>query len=340
MSKKSINPNFKKKTVLAQNVSDLLIRMKKGDRYALSKAITLIESTQEDDKPIIAELLGHTTESDRTRRIAITGSPGAGKSTCIEALGQQLLATGDKVAILAIDPSSTQTKGSILGDKTRMEILSKNENAYIRPSASGGALGGVTHMTKNTMALCEMAGYNTILIETVGVGQSEVEVYDLVDLMILVALPGAGDEIQGIKRGIMELADIIVINKADGHRVDLAKTSKKAFENSLHLLQPKSSNWTATVILASALHNEGIDNLETKISAFFETILHNGYLQKNRLVQHQKWYNSFLEKMILADFRNRHNIQGLLTYDLTHIDTSQNAYAKAYATFNTYKGDQ
>lgn len=337
MSKKSINPNFKKGQSNTETIGELLTKIKNGDRYALSKAITLIESSQQEDKASIAELLSHTTSASSSKRIAITGSPGAGKSTCIEALGQHLINQHKKVAILAIDPSSTQSKGSILGDKTRMEILSKNENAFIRPSASGGTLGGVAHMTKNTIALCEMAGYDTILIETVGVGQSEVEVYDLVDLMILVALPGAGDEIQGIKRGIMELADIIVINKADGNRIDLAKASKRAFENSLHLLQPKSSEWVAAVTLTSALHNNGIDILNSQIEEYFKLVFSNGHLDKNRLLQNQKWYNIYLEKMILEEFRNRHNVQDLYSKDEVTSNIDDNAYYRAYSAFSKYK---
>ena len=261
-----------------------------GDISALSRAITLVESTNnvhlEKANAIINSCLPHANKSIR---IGITGVPGVGKSTFIEAFGTYLTSLGKKVAVLAVDPSSTISHGSILGDKTRMEELVKNPNAYIRPSASGETLGGVARKTRETIILCEAAGFDTIIIETVGVGQSETAVHSMVDFFLLLKISGAGDELQGIKRGIMEMADAIVINKADGDNVAKAKLAKTEFNRALHLFPAKSSGWIPKVTTCSAFEKTGIDNVWEIIADYFELVKTNGYFTDKRKEQNQYW---------------------------------------------------
>lgn len=325
-----INPEYKKKQVDSLNIDDLIAQLHDGDRYALSKCITLIESKADRDHDHALQILEACKKVNHsTSRIAITGPPGAGKSTTIEALGS-LLAQENQVAILAIDPSSTTSMGSILGDKTRMEQLSNHPNVYIRPSASSGNLGGVAATTKNVISICEAAGYDHIIIETVGVGQSEVEVASLVDLMILVTQPGAGDEIQGIKRGIMELADIIFVNKADGKRQDLANLSKKNLDNALHLMQPKPSGWAPKVQTGSALEQVGLTALQTTITAFFEHIRANDYYQIHRQSQERTWLRTYLQNLIVKSFLQGKQIETKIA-DMSKI--SSVPYTDAYDLF-------
>jgi LAO/AO transport system kinase len=254
-----------------------------GNRTILSQAITLTESSlpqhYEEAQLIIEKCLPHGSKS---LRIGITGVPGAGKSTFIETFGLHLIAEGRKIAVLAIDPSSAQTMGSILGDKTRMEQLSVHPNAYIRPSPSAGTLGGVARKTRETIILCEAAGFDTILVETVGVGQSETAVHSMVDVFLLLMLAGAGDELQGIKRGIMEMADIIAITKADGPNKIIAEGARISFQNALHLFQESSSGWKPRVLTCSALKNSGIKELWDNITDYYEFTKKSGYFDELR----------------------------------------------------------
>jgi len=237
-------------------------------------------------------------KSGNSFRIGITGVPGVGKSTFIEVFGLYLIKQGYKVAILSIDPSSQRSKGSILGDKTRMEELANREEAYIRPSASGDTLGGVANKTGETMLLCEAAGYDIILIETVGVGQSETAVHGMTDFFLLLMLAGAGDELQGIKKGIMEMADMVVINKADGDNIRKSQIAKSQYQNALHIFPQSDSGWSPVVSTASAIKNIGIDKVWEEISAYKKLVLENGYFHQNRNLQQVQWmYNNINEEL-------------------------------------------
>ena len=267
------------------NTQQLINDIKDGKTFALSRAITLAESTRIDHLEVAQEIIQAFPLTKSSKRIAITGIPGVGKSTFIEALGQFLVSRGKKVAILAIDPSSSLSKGSILGDKTRMEELSKSDLAYIRPSATNGNLGGITSRTYEAMLLCEAAGYDHILIETVGVGQSETLVNKISDLFLFLQLPGSGDDLQGIKRGIMEMADIIFINKIDAFQEKLIKDAKVDLARSLQFLPTKASQWKRQTILGSGLKEKGISELWETIEKYFEVINHNGFYEENRRQQ-------------------------------------------------------
>ncbi|MEL6945049.1 MAG: methylmalonyl Co-A mutase-associated GTPase MeaB, partial [Bacteroidota bacterium] len=243
--------------------------------------------------------------SGKSKRIGITGSPGVGKSTFIEAMGQYLIEHQDqKVAVLAIDPSSQVHKGSILGDKTRMEKLSRLDKAFIRPSPAGDTLGGVARKTRESIVLCEAANYDTILIETVGVGQSEIAVHSMVDCFLLLLLPGAGDELQGIKRGIVEMADFVIVNKAEEERIALAKNTKKAYRNALHLFPRKDSDWTSAIHTISALKHIGLEKLWEDIQAYFQHIVGNKYLEKHRNEQATYWLHESIESGLKNWFYN------------------------------------
>lgn len=271
----------------------------KGDRMILSRAITVVESNLESDKILAKEIIQNILQaSGKSIRIGVTGVPGVGKSTFIEAFGKYLISLGHKVAILSIDPSSQRSKGSILGDKTRMEELSGMDEAYIRPSASGDTLGGVANKTAESMLLCEAAGYDVILIETVGVGQSETAVDGMTDFFLLLMLAGAGDELQGIKKGIMEMADMVVINKADGDNVKQSDRARLQYQNALHLFPPSDSGWTPLVTKASALKNTGIETIWENISNYRELVKENGYFTKNRNQQKIQWmYDTINEEL-------------------------------------------
>ena len=263
-------------------------KIKEGDRYALSKAITLAESNRLDDLKLAHEIISLLSTSKTSKRIAITGIPGVGKSTFIESLGKYIINQGQKVAILAIDPSSSLSKGSILGDKTRMEDLSRENNAFIRPSASNGSLGGVTSRTYEAILLCEAAGFETILIETVGVGQSETLVNEISDLFLFLQLPGSGDDLQGIKRGIMEMADLIFVNKSDSFQEKLVKDAKLDIVRSLQFLPTKSSQWKRKSIIGSGLIGKGVPELWEMVDEYFRFIKENEYYLKNRSNQQLK----------------------------------------------------
>ena len=283
------------------------------DKVALSRSITLIESTNtehlEKANAIIQACLPHANKSIR---IGITGVPGVGKSTFIEAFGTYLTTIGKKVAVLAVDPSSTISHGSILGDKTRMEELVKDKNAYIRPSASGETLGGVTRKTREAIILCEAAGFDTIIIETVGVGQSETAVHSMVDFFLLLKISGAGDELQGIKRGIMEMADAIVINKADGDNINKANLAKTEFNRALHMFPAKKSGWTPTVATCSAITKDGIADVWKTISNYLDLVKTNHYFEEKRKEQNQYWMMETINEQLKNNFYNHPEIAALL----------------------------
>jgi len=289
--------NYKPKNRLAAQV--YIDGIFKGDRVLLSRAITIIESNLESDKIIAKEIIQTILpHSGNSIRIGITGVPGVGKSTFIEVFGKHLVKEGHKVAILSIDPSSQRSRGSILGDKTRMEELANIDEAYIRPSASGDTLGGVANKTGETMLLCEAAGYNVVLIETVGVGQSETAVHGMTDFFLLLMLAGAGDELQGIKKGIMEMADMVVINKADGDNITMSKIAKSQYQNALHIFPQSESGWSPVVSTASAIKNIGISNVWDEIEKFKKLVDENGYFEKNRNHQQIQWmYNNINEEL-------------------------------------------
>lgn len=270
-----------------------------GNIRALSKAITLVESTKPEHRKSAIELIDKIYDQRKPSiRIGITGIPGVGKSSFIERLGMEIIASGKKLAVLAIDPSSTKTGGSILGDKTRMEELSRAQEAFIRPSPSSGTLGGVAARTRESMLLCEAAGFDAIIIETVGVGQSETEVIHLSDIFMMLAMPGTGDELQGIKRGIMEAADLIIINKADGNNVNQARTAKKQLEIALHLFPASEKGISPKVQLASALNNVGVKEAWNQLKSIHETLTENGWLAQARRAQQAKAFEKLTEVSI------------------------------------------
>lgn len=284
-----------------------------GNITALSRAITLVESTNaahlEKANEVVNACLPHANQS---LRIGITGVPGVGKSTFIEAFGKFLTGLEKKVAVLAVDPSSSISHGSILGDKTRMEELVKDQNAYIRPSASGETLGGVARKTRETITLCEAAGFDTIIIETVGVGQSETAVHSMVDFFLLLQIAGAGDELQGIKRGIMEMADAVIINKADGDNIKRARLAKTEFNRALHLFPAKKSGWMPTVETCSALTKEGIDSVWDVISDYVERTKSNGFFTEKRHEQNRYWMMETIDENLKNNFYQNPDIQTLL----------------------------
>ncbi|KOS68136.1 transporter [Lysinibacillus contaminans] len=294
---------FRKKKVEKIDIQELAREVRAGSRTKLSKAITLIESSNADHKAqaqeLLQELLAHTGNSIR---IGITGVPGAGKSSFIEAFGTMLCDMGKKVAVLAIDPSSSLSGGSILGDKTRMEELVKKPNAFVRPSPSAGTLGGVHKKTRETMLVCEAAGYDVILIETVGVGQSETYVRGMVDFFLLLVLTGAGDELQGMKKGIMELADAIVVHKADGDNVRLAKKTVSEYKQILHFLQPATPGWMSTALPVSSWENRGLDKVWDTIGEFKQTVVANNFWSIRRQNQTKEWFQSMITDHLIDSF--------------------------------------
>lgn len=280
-------------------VDDYVKGILEGDRMVLSRAITLIESNAprhfDKAQALIQRIIPYTGKS---MRIGITGVPGAGKSTFIEAIGSYLCEKGHKVAVLAVDPSSTVTKGSILGDKTRMEKLARCENAFIRPSPSGGTLGGVSRKSRETLLLVEAAGYDIVLVETVGVGQSETTVRNMVDYFLMVALTGAGDDLQGIKKGIMEIADSILVNKADGDNRIKAMTARADFNMMLHYLRPATEGWISKAYMCSSLTGEGIPEMWDVFQEYFKTVKENGVFERRRREQVLKWVNDMADEYL------------------------------------------
>lgn len=311
----SINPRIADRLKMTKrkrySVDDYINGILNRDLGILSQAITLIESSKFEHQKIAQEIIEKCLPySGKSIRIGITGVPGAGKSTFIEAFGKHVTGKGHRLAVLAIDPSSEKSKGSILGDKTRMEELAVDPNAFIRPSPSAGSLGGVARKTRESLILCEAAGFDTIFIETVGVGQSETAVHSMVDFFLLMKIAGAGDELQGIKRGIMEMADAITINKADGNNIHKAQLARVQFENALHLFPKSPSGWTPKVLTCSSLEKTGIDTIWENIMEYCSHTQQNGYFEHRRNEQAKYWMyetineqlrNNFYQKQMIKD---------------------------------------
>ncbi len=291
-------------------VEDYVEGVRRGDRALLGRAITLVESTSAQHEAlaqdVLQRLLPHT---GRARRVGITGVPGVGKSTFIESFGCHLCAKGHRVAVLAIDPTSARSRGSILGDKTRMERLSGEPNAFIRPSPSGGSLGGVARRTRETLLLCEAAGFDVVLVETVGVGQSEVTLRSMVDLFLLLLLPGAGDDLQGIKRGIMEMADVVLINKADGENRRRAESARSEQAMALHSMAPATPRWQTVVSLCSGLTGEGIPEFWSVVERFYAELEPAGVIQTVRREQLRQWLGDLVREELVARFQRHGGVR-------------------------------
>lgn len=286
----------------------------RGDRMVLSRAITLIESTLATDRVLATEVLeAILPHAGHSFRIGITGVPGVGKSTFIETFGNHVTSLGKKLAVLTVDPSSERSGGSILGDKTRMETLVNQPLAYVRPSPSGTSLGGVTRSTRQAMLLCEAAGYEVIFVETVGVGQSETVVHGMTDFFLLLMLAGAGDELQGIKRGIMEMADAVAINKADGENMTRAKQARAAYENALHLMPLTESGWQPPVQLCSALTGTGIDEIWTVLEKYRQATQQSGYFTRKRQEQNRHWLHETIQQTLTETFYQNISVKSRLT---------------------------
>lgn len=307
----SINPNFRSRAgKRSLSPAELKAGILKGDRASLSRALTLCESKLAQHRELAEELLqGLMPHTGNSIRIGITGVPGVGKSTFIEAFGKELIEAGHRLAVLAIDPSSGRSKGSILGDKTRMHELSQDTRAFIRPSPSGGSLGGVARRTRESILLCEAAGYDVILVETVGVGQSETAVKNMVDFFMLLMLAGAGDELQGIKRGIMEMADLLLINKADDPMDPRVKLAMGEYKRALHLFPPNPNEWIPKVQACSALQKSGIAEAWEVILSFENQQKNKGYFEAERQRQSLAWFEESIGELVLEQVRSGSNYQ-------------------------------
>ncbi|PSL41111.1 methylmalonyl-CoA mutase metallochaperone MeaB [Planomicrobium soli] len=294
---------FRKPNEEKIDITEIVEGVQSGSRLFLGKAITLLESSNPSHKKEGQDLLNRLLpETGKSIRIGITGVPGAGKSTFIETFGELLTSLGHQVAVLAIDPSSSLTGGSILGDKTRMELLARNPNAFIRPSPTAGTLGGVHKKTRETMLLCEAAGYDIILVETVGVGQSETLVRGMVDIFLLLVLTGAGDELQGMKKGILELADALVVHKADGANTKLAKKTVAEYKGMLHFLQPATAGWKTEALAASSIEKTGIREAWELVRQFEKTVKESGTWEKRRQSQTKDWFRSMIADELHSRF--------------------------------------
>mgnify|MGYP000164372195 CR=1 FL=1 len=339
----SLNDNLlqklKKRKQTSVSIDEYVNGILQGDRVILSKAITLVESNlaehYETAQKIIERCLPY---SGKSIRIGITGVPGVGKSSFIEALGKRLTENDKKMAVLAIDPSSERSRGSILGDKTRMESLSGSENAFIRPSPSAGSLGGVARKTREIIILCEAAGFDHVFVETVGVGQSEIAVHSMVDFFLLLMLAGAGDELQGIKRGIMEMSDAIVINKADGANKNEAKQAALSYANALHLFPPQESGWTPRTQTCSSLTGEGVSEVWEMILEYIAFTRNNQYFQKKRQEQEKYRMYESINELLKNDFYQNPDIQDLQAkMEKMILEKKVSAYVAAQELFNAYK---
>jgi LAO/AO transport system kinase len=287
-----------------QGVTDLADRVRSGDRRALARSITLVESTRPDRRAAAAALVDSVLAATGAAiRVGVSGTPGAGKSTFIDELGTSLTAAGHRVAVLAVDPSSRRSGGSIMGDKTRMERLARDPHAFIRPSPSGGSIGGVARRTREAALVCEAAGFDVVIIETVGVGQSETAVADMVDCFLIVAAPGGGDELQGIKRGIMELADVVVVNKADGDLLPAARRAVADYRQALHLQRPKHPGWSPPVVAVSALQGTGIDEAWAEVEKLSAHLRASGALDALRSAQAAAWMWDEIRERLVESFR-------------------------------------
>jgi LAO/AO transport system kinase len=319
-----------------QALADQIIR---GDRRALAKAITLVESTRSDHRQqtaaLLETLMPHTGKSIR---VGISGAPGVGKSTFIEALGTYLIELGHSVAVLAVDPSSAVTGGSILGDKTRMETLAFAEKAFVRPSPAGSTLGGVTRRSRESILLCEASGFDVILVETVGVGQSETAVADMTDMFLLLLLPSGGDELQGIKRGIMELADLIVVNKSDGEQITLANQTMLDYRSAVHFLTSRFDGWQTPVMACSSVNNQGVTEVWAEVDRFKATISEDGRLQQQRAQQAKAWMWSEMAESLVVDLKCDPLIKRMIPeLESAVLDGSLPANVAAQRMINAYK---
>lgn len=319
-----------------QALVDQIIR---GDRRALAKAITLVESTRSDHRQqtaaLLETLMPHTGKSIR---VGISGAPGVGKSTFIEALGSYLIELGHSVAVLVVDPSSAVTGGSILGDKTRMETLAFAEKAFVRPSPAGSTLGGVTRRSRESILLCEASGFDVILVETVGVGQSETAVADMTDMFLLLLLPSGGDELQGIKRGIMELADLIVVNKSDGEQITLANQTMLDYRSAVHFLTSRFDGWQTPVMACSSVNNQGVTEVWAEVDRFKATISKDGRLQQQRAQQSKAWMWSEMAESLVVDLKSDPSIKRMIPdLESAVLDGSLPATVAAQRMIDTYK---
>ncbi|MFV0377376.1 MAG: methylmalonyl Co-A mutase-associated GTPase MeaB [Mangrovibacterium sp.] len=338
----SIQRFLKNKKKNQLQVEDYVEGIRQGNITILSKAVTLVESSKPEHQQLAQEIIRQCLPlSGKSIRIGITGVPGVGKSTFIESLGKSITAKGHKLAVLAIDPSSERSKGSILGDKTRMEELSIDPNAYIRPSPSAGSLGGVARKTRETIILCEAAGYDVVFIETVGVGQSETMVHSMVDFFLLLMLSGAGDELQGIKRGIMEMADAIAITKADGDNMDRAEMARVQYMNALHLFPPTESGWKPKVVTCSAYTKTGIDKVWETILGYLDHVNQNHYFQNKRNEQAKFWMYETINDQLQSNFYQNPNIKQLLTrFEAQVLNEEMSSFGAAKTLLETYYQSQ
>ncbi len=312
-----------------------------GNTTILSQAITLVESYLPEHRRVAQEIIKRCqveSASHKTMRIGITGVPGAGKSTFIEAFGSYMTSCGHKLAVLAIDPSSEKTEGSILGDKTRMETLCHDPNAFIRPSPSAGSLGGVARKTRETILLCEAAGYDTIFVETVGVGQSETAVHSMTDFFLLLLISGAGDDLQGIKRGIMEMSDLINVTKADGNNIERAQMARVLYVNALHLFPPTESGWIPTAVTSSAVTKEGLPEIKQKIEEYFALVKGNGYYEKRRREQARYWMYESINESLKNMFYENPVIEKLLPeYEEAVLEGTLESFTSASELIDKYR---
>lgn len=331
-SQESVNPNFIHKRSGLRTKKEYVEGVKTGNRALLSQAITLIESSKKTNRELGQEILEECMQwTGNSVRIGITGVPGVGKSTFIEAMGQKILEEGKKLAVLTIDPSSSRSGGSILGDKTRMQHLSNHKNAFIRPSPTSGTLGGVARKSRETMLLCEAAGYDTIFIETVGVGQSETAVHSMVDFFLLLMLAGAGDELQGIKRGIMEMADLIAINKAESENKQTAKNAAGEYKNALSLFPQSPSGWKPPVVTCSALEGEGMVKIWQHVGKYLKLTRDNGYFNQKRKEQAAYWMYESINEQLKDQFYKRPAIQTRLKETESRVQKGEVSSFKAAA---------
>ncbi len=333
---------IRKRRTPVLGIDDYMNGILEGNTRVLSQAITLVESYLPEHREMAHNLIIRCLEHSKRKesmRIGITGVPGAGKSTFIESFGNLLTEHGHKVAVLAIDPSSEKTKGSILGDKTRMETLCNNPMAFIRPSPSAGSLGGVARKTRETILLCEAAGYDVVIVETVGVGQSETAVHSMTDFFLLLLISGAGDDLQGIKRGIMEMSDLITVNKADGNNIDKANMARALYSNALHLFPPTESGWVPTALTASAVERTGLADVLAKINEYFALVKGNGFYHHRRLEQDRYWMYETIDNSLKDMFyENPRILAAISDYEQAVLDGKIDSFSAAGELLKLYKG--
>jgi len=313
------------------NYKDICKKLVNKDLTSLSKAITLIESNNKNDRLLANKILSELQNKNEknTLRIGVTGVPGAGKSTFIENFGSNLTDLGKKVAVLTIDPSSTISKGSILGDKTRMEKLSQNKNVFIRPTAASNFQGGVAKNTRESIFLCESAGYDVIIVETVGVGQNEISVSEMVDFFLLLKIAGSGDELQGIKRGIIEMSDLIAINKCDGENIENSEKSKNEFQLALKLFPKKNSEWIPKVLTCSSVNGKGLEEIWKNIKSYQELTKKNNYFFENRINQNKFWLRQIINESIQRNFYENSTVKKELQKQLKKIEKCETSVFEA-----------